>query len=217
MSVDDERIASQLLLLEYERSSQLCNHVDGLRNVITSFFLTLVAGAAVAVSRYADGSLPGSRLGTSEQVVAAVCAGAVVVGALFVCTLARLRRVQLERYRLMNGILDAALTGPARGLVPFGSTTIVLPGRPGTGRRLGARSTGSYLWTLVIILPTAALSAVVLLVLVAPDRAPMPWRGGLAIVITAVAIALLDRAYQTLSAPPAEPIASDPTAEGDQP
>ena len=41
-----------LLITEYQRSSEFCNHVDNVRNVITSFFLTLAGAAAFAVDRY---------------------------------------------------------------------------------------------------------------------------------------------------------------------
>ena len=206
--------------VEYERSSELCSHVDDVRNVITSFFLTIVAGMAVAVSRYAEGSLPGSRVGTPEQVVSAVSAGVAVLGALFVMTLARLRRVQLERYQLMNGILDAALDPRVRHLVPFDQSSVALPGRR---KALRVRSTGSYLWTLVIILPTAAVSVVTTLVALSPQQVSTAVRTGGAAVVAVVVVVALDRIYQALSTPPQADVvapmaidgASEPRSQGD--
>jgi hypothetical protein len=196
-TMDD--VSNQLLLLEYERSSQLCNHVDNLRNVIASFFLTLVAGLAVAVSKYVDGTLPRSRLGTSKQVAAAVCTGVAVLGMLFVMVLARLRRVQLERYLLMNGILDGTLDPSVRRLIPFQDATVALPGRP---RALHVRLTGSYLWTLVIILPTAGAFAVTALVLLSPLHHGPLVRTSTVAAIAALVILVLDRLYYRLSNPP---------------
>jgi hypothetical protein len=54
-----EENSTALIIKEYERSSEFCNHVDNVRNVITSFFLTLVAGAIGGVT--SASAPPGSR------------------------------------------------------------------------------------------------------------------------------------------------------------
>lgn len=147
----------ELLLLEYERSSEFCNHVDNVRNVITSFFLTLVGAAVIAIDRFTSSDPGAANSSAVPAQLVAVLVGVSGVGSLFVLVIARLRRVQLERYQLMNGLLDILLVGPARDLVPLRNSGI--SGRSGaTG--LGRRSTGSYYWTLIIVLPSAGLFGV---------------------------------------------------------
>jgi len=144
-----------LLLLEYERSSEFCNHVDNVRNVITSFFLTIVGAAAFMIDRFSSGDLKDGPLGHPAVRLAALLYAVAFVGILFVLVVGRLRRVQLERYMVMNSILDRVLQGATRGVIPFRNSGIA--GRSGAGA-LGKRSTGSYFWTLIIVLPAASLA-----------------------------------------------------------
>src|SRR3954452_21229455 len=110
-----------LLLLEYERSSEFTNHVDDVRNIVTSFFLTIVAGAAVALNKYSDGTLRDGKLGSAALLAVVVTFSATTIGSLFVLTLARLRRVQFQRYFIMNRILDACMPLQERILIAFRS------------------------------------------------------------------------------------------------
>ncbi|MBA3339112.1 MAG: hypothetical protein H0T54_05090 [Geodermatophilaceae bacterium] len=143
-----------LMLLEYERSSEFCNHVDGVRNVITSFFLTVVGAAAFYLDRFSSGDLKTGQVGSpSTRVIGLLCLVS-VIGLLFVLVIARLRRVQLERYVVMNGILDHILMGETRKLIPFVNARIA--GSAGAGA-IGRRTTGSYFWTLIIVLPATLL------------------------------------------------------------
>jgi hypothetical protein len=144
----------ELMLLEYERSSEFCNHVDGVRNVITSFFLTVVGGAAFLIDRFSSAELKAGPLGSPTVRVVALLYLVATIGLLFVVVIARLRRVQLERYAIMNGILDRVLTGATRDVVPFANTSIAGGSGAGAMRR---RSTGSYFWTMILVLPGALL------------------------------------------------------------
>ncbi|TDC45957.1 hypothetical protein E1212_27925 [Jiangella ureilytica] len=92
-------VAGQLMIAEYERSSEFCNHVDNVRNVVTSFFLTLVGAAGFFVDRYSSAELRSGPLGSAAARVVGVLALVWLLGLLFIMTIARLRRVQLERYR----------------------------------------------------------------------------------------------------------------------
>src|SRR4051812_32521260 len=125
---DPSRGSLDLLLLEYERSSEFANHVDDVRNVITSFFITLVAAVVLVLTSYSDGQLKDSRLGPSQVPVVAVCLFVSCVGALFVATIARLRRVQTQRYMIMNNILDVCLEDKHKSCIPFDNSH--LAGRP---------------------------------------------------------------------------------------
>jgi hypothetical protein len=112
-----------------------------------------------------------------------------------VTSLARLRRVQLERYLIMDNILDHVLLPDQRPLVTFSRDTVV----GGQQARLTARTSGSYLWTLALILPTGAFLGLALGLV----TEPLGHRGGLAIgaIVTVFSVALLDQLYQTLSRP----------------
>lgn len=149
--------SKEMLLLEYERSSEFCNHVDDLRNVITSFFLTVVGAAAFMIDKYGAGDLKGGPLGSAVFRVVALLAVVDVLGMLFIIVIGRLRRVQIERYEIMNSILDRLLDGEARKIVPFSNSTIAGSKYAGA---LSRRATGSYFWTLIIVIPAAVLAGV---------------------------------------------------------
>jgi hypothetical protein len=148
--------STMLLIAEYERSSEFCNHVDNVRNVITSFFLTLVGVGAFLVDRYSSGNLEAGPIGGPAIRVMSVLLVVWLTGVLFIMTIARLRRVQLERYLMMNRILDELLDDSLRGIVFFRDSNI--PGLDHTSR-LTPRLTGSYFWTLLILIPSGLLSA----------------------------------------------------------
>lgn len=56
---------------------------------------------------------------------------------------------------MMNDILDSVLTAAHRSLVPFSSAQIL----GATAGPLNKRLSGSYIWTVILILPTAATAA----------------------------------------------------------
>jgi hypothetical protein len=143
-----------LLISEYERSSEFCNHVDNVRNVITSFFLTLVGAATFALNQYTSGELKPGSLGSPAARVGYLLAGIAITGVLFVMTIARLRRIQTERYQMMNAILDAVLTSQHRRLLPYRNDRI--PTANSAHSPFNKRLSGSYIWTVILILPTAA-------------------------------------------------------------
>lgn len=146
-------VEHQLLLDEYRLSAEVCNHIDNLRNVLTSFFLTLIGGVLLAASFVLKGEVNEGILGTPAALLASTTAGVGLLGLTFVATLGRMRRIQTERYRTMNGIADALLTSH-RALFPYSNATLA---KDGGGQGLARRSTGSYFWTLAVIGPTAAL------------------------------------------------------------
>jgi hypothetical protein len=186
----------EMLRLEYEKASDFCAHVDDVRNVITSFFLTLVAGAAIVLSKYIDDSLGVTQLATPTFIALIAAWGVAVIGGLFVITLARTRRVQLERYHTMNAILDECLLAEHRGIIPFSVETIA-NGR--SKRAIPRRSTGSYAWTMVIVLPTSGLVAVGLLILVSDLSVGTDISRVLSIAAGGAAVAALDALYISLS------------------
>ena len=149
--------STSLLISEYERSSEFCNHVDNVRNVITSFFLTLVGAAAFALNRYTSGEIKSGSLGSPAARVSYLLGGIAITGVLFVMTIARLRRIQIERYQIMNTILDAVLTTAHRSLLPYQNDRI--PGVTSGSHPFNKRLSGSYIWTVILLLPTASTAA----------------------------------------------------------
>ncbi len=131
---------TQLLLLEYERSSEFPNHVDDVRNVIMSFFMTMVAASAVLL-KYPDGGLSVHGPAGAGSVSIAVSCCIFVVGSLLVLTGARPRRVQFQRYWTMNGIPNRRLSSNDRDLIAFKSKDVV----DSAGGYSCRRSSGSYM------------------------------------------------------------------------
>lgn len=189
-------VSAELLRAEYERASEFCIHVDDVRNVITSFFLTLSAGAAVVLSKYGSGSLRTDKIGPPTVFAACTCLGIAVVGGLFVATLARLRRVQLERYRTMNAILDNCLAPEHRAIVPFSNASLAVKSSP---HGLSRRTTGSYMWTLVIIAPTSMLVGLSGLIAASSFPVDAGLRAILSLLLALFCGAGLDRLYMTWS------------------
>lgn len=188
--------AEAVLLLEYERSSEFCNHVDGVRNVITSFFLTVVGGVVIVVDKFASGGLGSGPLGSPAVRVVVLLGFVAMVGMLFVMVIARLRRVQLERYSVMNAILDRLTTAADRAVVPFRDSTVA--GRA-TASAVDRRTTGSYFWTLIILLPAAALLGVAASLVGGGLSAPSVVRVLVGVLVGAVYVALADFLYFRLS------------------
>ena len=196
---------TDLLLAEYQSCAQVANHIDTVRNVITSFFLTINGGVLIVLTLVAKGDVSEDAFGSPQSLLAGVLLGVCTLGTLFTGTVARLRRVQSERYRIANSILDHMLTTDVRSVVALGNRT--LAGDAG-GRGLDKRITGTYLWSLTIMLPTAALAGLATYLIAADIHglvagAPA-WATG---VLTATAALLAqDRLYFTLSTfhPPAE-------------
>lgn len=188
-----------MLIAEYERSSEFCNHVDNVRNVVTSFYLTLVGAAAFVVDGYASAERVDGPLGPASGAAVVVLTLVWAIGTLFVMTIARLRRVQLERYTVMNGILDAVLVGSSRQLVPFRNSRI--PGLNTTSAVM-PRLTGSYFWTLLLLLPTG-LAAILAVYIALRDLADfdLPVTLTAAIVVGGCSWVLSDAAYFKLSRP----------------
>lgn len=184
--------AGDLLLLEYERSSEFCNHVDDVRNVLTSFFLTVSGAAVFVLARYLEGHLEIRAPLSARLLTSCVCLAVAGLGALFVLSIARLRRVQVERYLVMDNILDAVLDPSQRRLVSFRRDAVL--GKNSPARR---RTAGSYLWTLAVLLPAAALMGVAVTLVTAPAGR---WTASvLGALSTVVSIGLLDMAYRRFS------------------
>ncbi|HET6949870.1 MAG TPA: hypothetical protein VFI47_05830 [Acidimicrobiales bacterium] len=188
-----------LLVAEYSACAQVANHIDDVRNVLTSFFLTLNGGVLVVLSLVVRDEVQTDAFGSPGALLAGVVLAAGVLGVIFTATVARLRRVQVERYRVANAILDHVLSEGVRPVVPFTNDT--LPAETG-GHGLARRTTGSYLWSLAIMLPTALLAGLFAYVVLADvhDLLPGPAGWVVALAVAAGTFAAIDRLYFALSA-----------------
>jgi hypothetical protein len=197
----------ELLLAEYNNCAAVANHIDNVRNVITSFFLTLNGGVLIAISLVAKGDVPPDAFGSPKALLASVLIAVCTLGTLFTGTLARLRRVQVERYHIANAILDHVLSPQARPIVAL-STTSLSTDAGGSG--LNKRVTGSYLWTLATTLPTAGLAGLTGYFIAADIHdiisGPGAWLAAAA--FAAIVLSTLDGAYFRLSAFTADATAS---------
>lgn len=195
----------ELLLAEYNNCAEVANHVDNVRNVITSFFLTLNGGILILLSLVAKGDVQSNTFGSPRGLLAGVMLAVCTLGTLFTGTVARLRRVQTERYRIANGILDHLLAPETRGIIPLANSSL---SSDAGGSGLGRRTTGSYLWTLAIMLPTAGLAGLAGYYIVADIHdiisGPLSWLG--AVALSAVVLSVEDTIYFRLSSFHAAPV-----------
>lgn len=149
-----------LLVAEYRAIATLANHIDTVRNILTSFFITLNGGLLVLVPRALSDDWSGDALGSGPTVLLIVMALVAMIGALMVMTIARFRRVQLERYVIANRILDRVLleedggSHVLRDIVNLKNSQLTISDEA----KMTETSSGSFFWTLVLIVPTAALS-----------------------------------------------------------
>jgi hypothetical protein len=135
---------NDLWIAEYDNCAQLANHVDNVRNVITSFFLTINGGVLIVVTLVAKGEVREEAIGSPKALLAGVLVLVCLLGTLFTGTVARLRRVQSERYQVANRILDHFLTDDLRAVVPLEVKTLAEDSGGSAG--LPRRTTGTYMW-----------------------------------------------------------------------
>ena len=189
---------TELLLAEYNNCAQITNHIDNVRNVITSFFLTINGGVLIVLSLMVEGEVPQGGFGSPKTLLAGLLLMVCTLGTLFTGTIARLRRVQTERYRIANGILDHLLSSEVRLVIPLTNRSLA---SDAGGSGLGKRTTGSYLWTLAIMLPTASLAGLAGYYIAAYIHdlidGPLSWLG--AVALGAAVLIIEDAIYFRLS------------------
>lgn len=195
---------NDILIAEYNNCAQLANHIDNVRNVITSFFLTINGGVLIVLTLVAKGEVNEDAFGSPKSLLVGVLIMVCILGALFTGTLARLRRIQSERYHVANRILDHFLDDAHRSIVALESKHLAEDAGGTVGLR--KRTTGTYMWTLAIMLPTAALAGLTTYLIVTDINGWGPgWMGWpVAALASLFAFAAADRFYFRLStfAPP---------------
>ncbi len=139
------------LLKEYESAIQLTLHVDELRSKFTNLFITIVGATAVAISLLVQGNAKFSVFGKFEILLGLLLLITAFIGFLVVAVIARLRKVQLENFRIANNIRGYFLgtNFSLWNIVELSKKTLPSPNR----------LSGTYFWLLMLILLNAYIIA----------------------------------------------------------
>ncbi|MEZ6043627.1 MAG: hypothetical protein R3C20_24275 [Planctomycetaceae bacterium] len=145
---------STFLIKEYDSAQKLAYHVDDLRAKLTSFFLTMCGIAAAAVLFLMKGDASVDVALRPAVYVAYLLAAVAGVGALVVCIVARLRRAQIEHFRITCNIRRIFLGSDVNlwNAVELSDLTVPKPNR----------LSGSYFWVLIVISVSALFGALAL-------------------------------------------------------
>jgi len=133
----------EFLLKEYYTATRLTFHVDEMRSKFTNLFITIVGAAAAAISILIQGNAKNPTFGNFEIVLGVFFLLLAVAGILVIVVIAKLRRVQLEHFRITNNVRKHFLgtNYPLWNVVELSDRTLPLP----------TRRSGTYFWTLVLI------------------------------------------------------------------
>ena len=194
----------QFLIKEYESASQLTYHIDELRNKLTSFFLTFSGVAIAGIALLLKGEAR-ENVFEAYRLVAILL---MIIGCLGVCVvaiLARLRRAQLEHFRIINNIRKYFLRENADlwNVVQLSDATLPMPENLS---KLKNRTSGTYLWLVLIILVTGVIFSASLYLFVVKVCSVVGVKTGFALSVVALIglCTLQDLLYFALAPPPPE-------------
>jgi len=130
------------LLKEYDSAVSLTFHVDDLRAKLTSFFVAFggIAAAGLIVLLKGEAVAPHWH---PAGVVSLLMALVGFIGGMVICIVARLRRVQIEHFRIINNIREHFLKNNENLQSVVELSTETLP--------VANRRSGSYYWVLILI------------------------------------------------------------------
>lgn len=194
----------QFLIKEYESASQLTYHIDELRNKLTSFFLTFSGVAIAGIALLLKGEAK-ENVFEAYRLVAILL---MIIGCLGVCVvaiLARLRRAQLEHFRIINNIRKYFLRENTDfwNVVQLSDKTLPMPENLS---KLKNRTSGTYLWLFLILLVTGVIFSASLYLFVVKVCSVVGVKTGFALSIVALMglVTLQDLLYFALASPPPE-------------
>ncbi len=139
------------LFEEYKTAVKLTYHIDNLRNNLTKFFLTFGGVAVGGVTIILRGDGGGNLLGGIERVIGILLLIVAITGVLIVGILARLRKSQIEHFRIINNIRKYFLGKDYElwNVVQLSGKTLPKPNR----------LSGTYMWLLLIIVVNSYILA----------------------------------------------------------
>jgi hypothetical protein len=134
----------QFLLKEYETAVQLTYHIDELRNKVTNFFMSFSGVAAAGVTILIKGDVKNNILTDAEGLIGLLLMLVALVGVIVVATLGRLRKVQIEHFRIINNVRTYFLGEDYDlwNITQLSSKTLPYP----------SRRSGTYMWLLLVML-----------------------------------------------------------------
>jgi len=163
----------EFLLKEYESATELTNHIDELRNKLTGFYLTFAGVAVAGVAILIKDEAKSKVFDRVDGVIAILLLVVALTGWIVVLGLARLRRVQIEYFGIINSIREHFLGEDYDlwNVVKVSRQTLPVPNK----------YSGSYMWLLLVILSSSSLFMFsVYLVFVKVFSCLRPLYGGLA-------------------------------------
>ena len=140
---DELTRTDQFLLKEYETAAQLTYHIDTLRDRLTAFFVTVTGIAVAGLSIVLKGETNAQTVSLATGVSATLFIVVAVLGGLVVAILARLRRAQIEHFRIMNNVREHFLGDELKlwDVVELSNQTLPTPNR----------RSGTFMWLALIL------------------------------------------------------------------
>jgi uncharacterized integral membrane protein len=134
----------EFLLKEYDSAVKLTFHVDEMRSKFTNLFITIAGAAAAAISLLIQGDATNTTFGNFEALLVIFLLLLALTGILVIMVIAKLRRVQLEHFRITNNVRRHFLRSSYSlwNVVELSDQTLPSPNR----------KSGTYFWTLILIL-----------------------------------------------------------------
>lgn len=140
------------LLEEYKNACHLTFHIDELRSKLTSFFLTFSSITVAVLLLLLKDDFSEIITFPPELIVVSFLLLEAFIGICIVLVLARLRKVQIEHFRIINNIRTSFLKNNYElwNVVQLSSKTLPTPNK----------TSGSYYWLLMIVFVTSILLTV---------------------------------------------------------
>lgn len=176
----------EFLLKEYDTAVKLTFHVDEMRSKFTNLFITIAGAAAAAISILIQDTAKNPAIGNFEVLLGVFLLLLAATGILVISVIAKLRRVQLENFRITNNVRKHFLSENYSlwNVVELSDQTLPSP----------SRRSGTYFWTMVLILINSYVIALGVYFLF-HDIA-------LAVIGTILLILIQDDLYLRLATPP---------------
>jgi hypothetical protein len=186
----------QFLMEEYKTAVQVTYHIDELRNRLTNFFLTFAGLAVAGLATLLRGEAANASFGQPEGVVAILLMLVALIGVVIVCILARLRKVQIEYFRIINSIREHFLQTDYHlwNVVQLSAKTLPRPNR----------KSGTYFWLLIIMLASSSMLAAAVYIFVVHAFKVVSPEWGYVIFSATIIIGMMveDRLYFSMASPP---------------
>lgn len=193
----------EFLIKEYESATQLTYHIDELRNKLMVFYLTYSGVAFAAIAILFKGEAKNTLFEQVEAVVSFLLLIVALTGLVVIQGLARLRRVQIEHFRIISNVRKFFLEKDLKlwNLIQLSAKTLPQPNR----------KSGTYMWLLLVMLISSSLFSlsVYLFVVKVYSVLPSMWGAFTALAAFILFLFLQDRFYFAWASPVQEQVYTD--------